>query len=270
MALNGASWAMPTAVGAGVLELVAIIAVVGILLLAFVRSEVKTEPYMAFLLAGLGWFVLQGGMSVWHTWTTMTAGSRDELIWYVSTYQAPLRDMQIHGLALFMILGVSVRMLPAMFGVPRLGDRRSWWAFALLLTAVVGEVVVFLTYRWTGNHAIAALLLAPWLMLMIGVLLIIMPWRLWRALPTHDRSAKFIRAAYGWLIVSLTMLLLLPVYQVASGIPFSHAYYGAIRHAITVGFISLMITGMAAKVVPTLTGHDARHAVAAVAAVRAL
>ena len=54
------------------------------------------------------------------------------------------------------------------------------------------------------------------------------------------------------------MLLLLPVYQVVSDINFSHAYYGAIRHAITVGFISMMIMGFAAKVVPTLNGRDPR------------
>jgi len=39
---------------------------------------------------------------------------------------------------------------------------------------------------------------------------------------------------------------------------FSHAYYGAIRHAITVGFVSLMIVGVASKVVPTLNGVDVR------------
>jgi hypothetical protein len=39
---------------------------------------------------------------------------------------------------------------------------------------------------------------------------------------------------------------------------FSHAYYGAARHAITVGFVSLMIVGVAAKVVPTLNGVNTR------------
>ena len=42
----------------------------------------------------------------------------------------------------------------------------------------------------------------------------------------------------------------------AARIGFSHAYYGATRHAITVGFVSLMIVGVAAKVVPTLNGVD--------------
>jgi hypothetical protein len=40
---------------------------------------------------------------------------------------------------------------------------------------------------------------------------------------------------------------------------FSHAYYGATRHAITVGFVSLMIVGVAAKVVPTLNGVNTKE-----------
>jgi hypothetical protein len=63
--------------------------------------------------------------------------------------------------------------------------------------------------------------------------------------------------------------VLLPVYQyvllplVAPGagaakLGFSHAYYGATRHAITVGFVSLMIVGVAARLVPTLNGRDVR------------
>src|SRR5690606_2967129 len=40
---------------------------------------------------------------------------------------------------------------------------------------------------------------------------------------------------------------------------FSHAYYGATRHAITVGFVSLMIVGVSSKVVPVLRGVDPRQ-----------
>jgi hypothetical protein len=58
-------------------------------------------------------------------------------------------------------------------------------------------------------------------------------------------------------LMGLGMMLLLPVYQAISGIPFSHAYYGAIRHAITVGFVSLMIMGIGAKVAAT---HGTRYA----------
>jgi hypothetical protein len=92
--------------------------------------------------------------------------------------------------------------------------------------------------------------------------MIVLPWRPWQPFPVHDRSAKFVRAAYAWLGLSLAMLSLSPAYQYSyqhfSSGPFSHAYHGAIRHAITVGFISLMIMGIAAKVVPTLNGADPR------------
>jgi hypothetical protein len=69
----------------------------------------------------------------------MSATSRDALLWYVATYQAPLRDIQIHGLAMFMILGVSLRMLPALFGVHAIRPARAWWALGILLAAVLGE-----------------------------------------------------------------------------------------------------------------------------------
>jgi len=92
--------------------------------------------------------------------------------------------------------------------------------------------------------------------------MIALPWKFWRPMLNRrgeiDRSAKFIRTAYAWLGLSLVMLLLLPAYHALVKIPFSHAYYGAIRHAFTVGFISLMIMAFAAKVVPTLNGIESR------------
>ena len=242
----------------GVAELASILIFAGHLLATFRRSLAHVEAYVAFSFAGVVWFIAQAVLDLWHTWATMTAATAQDLLWHIATYQAPLRDLQVHGLALFMIFGVSLRMLPALFDLPAVPARRAWWAFGVLTAAVTGEVILFVVYRWTQNHALAALLLVPWLMLAGGAWLVAGPWQLWRPLKVTDRSGKFVRAAYAWLAVSLVMLLMLPVYQAASKIPFSHAYYGAIRHAITVGFISLMIMGIAAKVVPTLNGLDPR------------
>jgi hypothetical protein len=95
-------------------------------------------------------------------------------------------------------------------------------------------------------------------------------WRVFGTPAEVDRSLKFLRAAYAWLLISLGMTVLLPAYQFvvlpllapageAAALGFSHAYYGAIRHAITVGFISLMIVGVASRVVPTLNGLEVRR-----------
>lgn len=258
VAMGDSSLAAIVATAGAGLQAAATAAFAAQILATFRGSGARFEPYVGFVTAALAWFVAATVLSGWHTWTTMAAPDEASLVWYVATYQAPLRDLQVHGLALFMILGVSIRMLPALFGAPRIEDRRAWTALGLLTAALLGEVALFLAYRLTGNHVLAAGLMLPWLMLAAGVALVVLPWRPWRPFPEHDRVCKFVRAAYGWLAVSIVMLALLPAYQAASGLPFSHAYYGAIRHAATVGFVSLMIMGFAAKAVPTLTGVDSR------------
>src|SRR5208282_4874542 len=204
------------ALAGGLMQVAAVGLFASQLLVTFRRSGAVAEAYVGFVVAALGWFLLSSVFSVWHSWHTMTAPDLDALIWAIATYQAPLRDLQIHGLALFMI------------------------------------------YRWTGNHLIAAGLVPIWAIMTVAVLMIALPWRLWRPMPEPDRTGKFVRAAYAWLPVSLVMLLMMPLYNHLAGVSFSHAYFGATRHAITVGFISLMIMGMAARVVPTLNGVDPR------------
>ncbi|GAX60630.1 hypothetical protein SCALIN_C13_0143 [Candidatus Scalindua japonica] len=68
-----------------------------------------------------------------------------------------------------------------------------------------------------------------------------------------DRSySKTIRTAYVWLIIGVLILGAKPLFA-----PFSEAQYlfhGAANHALTVGFITLMIIGYASKMVPTFKG----------------
>lgn len=222
----------------------------------FRGSGQRFEPYVAFVAVAIVCFFLSCLYSAWHTWNTMTAAGEAALVEAVATYQLPLRDLQVHGLAVFMILGVSMRMLPGLFDAPRVGERRAWWAFGLLVAGLIGEIVLFLAYRWSGSPLPAAFLTLAWLIMAVAMGMIALPWRLWKPLPETDRSGKFVRMAYLWLAIAMGMLLLMPLYHAAAGVRFSHAYFGAARHAITVGFISLMIMGMAAKVVPTLNGID--------------
>ncbi len=74
--------------------------------------------------------------------------------------------------------------------------------------------------------------------------------RLFRRVPDgySDRSLKFIRAAYFWFIVAALLLVFGPYYMFGIYLPmtggenpFSHAYFGAYRHALTVGFIMMMM-----------------------------
>jgi hypothetical protein len=221
--------------------------------------------YDWYILSALFWFLAQSVYEAVYLAATLTT-PREGLVALVGTWQAPLRDLQIHGFALLMILGVSQRMLHHMYGFPAPSPRLSLWALIGLNLAVVGEATGLVLMR-VADRAWAALWLASVLLLTACVMALLANWRAFGRPPQTDRGLKFVRAAYVWLLVALAMLVLLPGYQFgllpwaapegyAASIGFSHAYYGATRHAITVGFISLMIVGVAAKIVPTLRGVD--------------
>lgn len=177
----------------------------------------------------------------------------------VADFQAALRDVQIHGMALTMILGVSIKMLPGMFGVSRISDTRVMTSLACITLGVAGEASFFVAYRMTGLLAVAGAMYACWVLLAIGVGLVLVKWKPCLGFPRDDgRSGKFVRMAFVWLAISLLMLLGMPAYQAISGQAFSHAYFGAARHAVTVGFVSMMIMGIAARVVPSLNGRNMR------------
>ena len=222
----------------------------GMLVLTFSRSLERVQPWMGFVFLALASFVAQALFDGWHTWRTQMAPSREALLFQVATFQAPLRDLQIHGLALCMILAVSQRFFPPFLGIPETSPRRGWLGLGAIGAGLLLESTLFVALRLTGDHRWAAGLYLGWILLAVGVLTVVWPWRLWRPTARNGRSATFIRLGYAWLALSLVMLLLLPAYQAVSGLPFSHAYYGAIRHAVTVGFVSQMIVGVSTLVVP--------------------
>lgn len=224
------------------------------------RSGVRIEPYIGFILAALTCFLGSAVLSVWHTAMTMQAMTKDQLLNQVATWQAPLRDLQIHGMMAMMILGVSMRMLPAFYDLKPASRRRGWTALTLLSLGIAAEVGFFLAYRLTQEHGWAAGLEGAWLVMAIGAAIIVLPWRLWRPPVGTDHLYKFAAGSYAWLGVFFTLMLGLPLYLKATGQPFSHAYYGAATHAITVGFVSLMIMGFGAKVVTTLAGMEPEDA----------
>jgi hypothetical protein len=130
-------------------------------------------------------------------------------------------------------------------------------------------VVLFIAGMVTGNHW---LLMLQWLTAIVLLAIAIgtpLQYRLFGPVPDDekDRGLKFLRAAHVWFIIATALLVLTPVYNfvfympiTGSHVPFSHAFFGAYRHALTVGFIMMMIVGVSSKVVPTLSGVDVRRA----------
>lgn len=230
------------------------------------RSGKGLAFYDYYILSSLAWFAIQAVYETVFLARTLWAPTHEDLLWLVATWQAPLREIQIHGFAMLMILGVSQRVFHNFYGLRMPNPRKSLGSLIALNAAILGEATGFVLMR-TSGHAWAMLWYGASVVLAITVFVLVSDWRIFQPAKEPDRSLKFLRTAYVWLFMSLGMLVLLPVYQwgalaawapasEAARMGFSHAYYGAIRHAITVGFISLMIVGVSSKVIATLNGLD--------------
>ncbi len=260
------------AIAAGLAELAAIGLFVAIIVNTLRRSQQPYETSDLYILAALSFFLAQAIYDL-GLLQAMTAGtSRAAVLAIVKTYQAALRDLQIHGFALLMILGLGQKMFPSLFGLREACPGLARIGLPLLVLAVMGEAGFLILMQRTGNHAWAGLLYACILLLAAVSVALTFRWGLLARPKKRDRSTKFVRAAVYWLHTSMLLLVLAPLYMFvllpgsgamlsesrrhAAEIGFSHAYYGAVRHAITVGFISVTIMGLAAKIVPTLKGLD--------------
>jgi hypothetical protein len=259
------SWTAWGATASSVIEIVAVGLCAAVVVATLRGSGKPLVVYDYYALSALGWFMVQAVYEAVYLEATLRTEGR-ELISLVATWQGALRDIQIHGFALLMILGVSQRIFHHFYDLPIPGKKLAIAALVVINGAVLGEVLGLVLMCsagpiWRGVWYLSVLALAA------AVVALVRDWRIFGRAPGADRSLKFLRAAYVWLVLSLAMLVLFPVYQygllpwVAPESPaavqgFSHAYYGATRHAITVGFVSLMIVGVASRVVPTLNGID--------------
>ncbi len=59
--------------------------------------------------------------------------------------------------------------------------------------------------------------------------------------------------AFFWLLASLVLLTAGYVYEVAYATRLPHAYLGAVRHALTVGFVTTLVAGVGGRLLPVLS-----------------
>lgn len=254
--LNGSPAAVWITLVGDLLEIVALLVFAGQMSLTFAKGSARVEPHLVFIGAATFFMVASACFSAWLNFVCLRAEFPMEVVYYVSTYQPALRYLQMHGIVLLMILGVGHRLLTNFFAFQRTSDRWMYVAIALLASSVVAEALLFTSFRITGQRLLATLLLVPWLGLIVGVLLVVGRWRLWRR-PRDlqgrtDRMGPFVQASFAWLAVALLMTIALPFWNRLIGTPFSHSFYGSTRQAFAFGFATMMIVAFTLRIVPTL------------------
>ena len=252
---------------AATIQLVAV-SIFAIAIVKTAQHAQKPEVYDRFVYASLGWFFLAAIANPIIFKLFELPDSKAQLLFNLATFNIPYRDVQLLGLAVVMILGVSLRFLPHAYGLRE--PSKAWRA--LLFWGVNGSilagVVLFIAGMVSGNHWLLALQWLTTFLLLAVAVGTPRQYRLFGPVPDdeRDRGLKFIRAAHVWFIIAAAMLVFTPIYNFAiympltgSHVPFSHAFFGGYRHALTVGFIMMMIVGVSSKVVPTLSGVDVRR-----------
>jgi hypothetical protein len=218
------------------------------------HSKQPSEPYERYLVAALGWMLAAFAFDTWVF--TQTAGVSGYRGWvnFIGRIDAPWRDLQLLGFAGTMILGVSQRFLPFIYGFREVPRRTSTQVLWLWNISAAGNIAAYSFLVQTKLAVWGIALELSILGLLASAIILVRAFGVFTVKVDRDRSLRFIQAAWAWGLVALVMFALMPAYTAFKGVAFSHAYFGGYRHAFTVGFISLMILGVSSKIVPVLGG----------------
>jgi hypothetical protein len=243
----------------GASEITAVVLFMTVLYRTALQSVGPPNPYEKFIATSFIWFLLGTVLEAVFFFAKATADSEHSLIMRIALIDGPLRDIQLLGFAALIIAGVSQRFVPHVFGLGKpVHDRQSlifWLMNGSLILNVASYVLLLTTHSlyFAIGLELAYLLMPVWAVLLaiqIGV---------FRRPSQPDRTFKFVRAAYVWLLISCSMMPFFPLYGALTHQVFAHTYMGAHRHAFTVGFVSMMILGVSSRVVPILAGIDAKR-----------
>ncbi len=237
-----------------VVEITAIALFISILYHTARKSLEPHNRYEKFIFGAMFWFAVQALLSPVFFFAKATALTQDQLVMRIATIDGPLRDIQLLGFAALIIAGVSQRFVPLVYGLkPPQRDRLNT-IFALVNFSLLLDVVCYVLLLRTNNLWFAAGLELSYLLMPVWAVLLALQLNVFSAPAQPDRSFKFIRAAYVWLLIAMGMLPFFPLYGLWTHQVFAHSFMGSHRHAFTVGFVSMMILGVSSRVVPILAG----------------
>lgn len=178
-------------------------------------------------------------------------------IFFVAKWFAPYRELQFLGFVAMMIFGVASTKLHSCFGFQKPNVGWGISGFCLWSIGLIVRVLGWLKFFGSEMSTDASMQYrVSSTFLLLGVVAIAVSLGIFQPTNAMLRSQKFVRMAFAWLVIAGMLMLLEPFRLSLTGIPFSHAYTGAIRHAVTVGFISQMIIGVSLHVVAVMNDLD--------------
>ena len=240
-------------------EITAVILFLTILYRTARQSVGPHNPYEKFIASSFVWFLLGTILEALFFFAKATAHSGQDLIMRIALIDGPLRDIQLLGFAALIIAGVSQRFVPHVYGPAKPPHDRQLLIFGLMNGSLILNIASYVMLLTTHSLYFAIGLELAYLLMFVWAVLLAIQIGVFRKPSQPDRTFKFVRAAYIWLLISCGMMRFFPVYGILTHQGFAHTYMGSHRHAFTVGFISMMILGVSSRVVPILAGIDAKR-----------
>jgi hypothetical protein len=243
----------------GLSEITAVVIFMLVLYRTARQSIEPHNPYEKFIASSFIWFLLGTILEAVFFFAKATAHSEHGLIMRIALIDGPLRDIQLLGFAALIIAGVSQRFVPHVYGLGKPARDRQTLIFWLINGSLILNIISYVLLLTTQKLYFAIGLELAYLLMPLWAVLLARQIGVFRPPTQPDRTFKFIRAAYVWLLVACGMMPFFPLYGALTHQVFAHTYLGSHRHAFTVGFISMMILGVSSRVVPILAGIDAKR-----------
>lgn len=245
-------------VTSALLEFVAISLFVLILLKTLSASVQPKEGFEKYLMAGSLWFWLMGLANLGIV-MAMAGHDSDRI---PGALNWSLRHLQLDGFITMFIFGIGRRTVGVFMGKRAPNKKLDAAIFYSLNSAIVARMAVDLLMQTAPTVAARTLLGVSAAVEFLAVFGFIYNLHIFGK-PVVDLSKtplprdyeKFVYQSYGWLAIATIMIAAFSAYQVVTARVVPHALMGAYRHALTVGFITMMIMGYSNRIVPVFTGN---------------
>lgn len=240
---------LPVGVFSGILQFVAVALFVVTMQTTRHRTGEPLPWQGRFVLTSLAWLLIVSAAEPFYFALAHQADPTKGIL-FVAQYFAPYREAQFLGFVAMMIFGIALAKMNSCFGAKPAHRDLALTALVVWNIGLLGRMAGWILYfRQDMRPGSGMLYETGGAMLAFAAVALVIATRMFEGLSASYSSHKFIRSAFVWLLISGALLLLEPIHLKATGMPFSHAYIGAIRHAVTVGFISQMILGVGMHVV---------------------
>jgi hypothetical protein len=250
-----------------VLLLIAAVAVpagIALALAEFWSLRRRSVQPMSGAAASWQWFILVGALAlasaaVLHGWGLTVLANGNVVV--PTGLSEALIHVELLGFATCLVLGISSRILGRFLllrsrpsldrHLPRIA---MLYGLGLALVAT-GWVLEAVPLRLVG-YAAEAIAVGVWVWL-IG--LYDRPSRASGMPHVTDPTRRWLRLAFGFLLLGLALAVFLAARGAAAGVPASGTEISAARHAVAQGFLLVVMVGMAARLLPIYSADVLRR-----------